>query len=57
MWRPSQKDVSETRWGKISAESSLFFHSKLELKDCLEVICEYNPRFPEKGTLDEELQE
>jgi hypothetical protein len=24
--RPSQKEVSETRWGKISAESSLFFH-------------------------------
>jgi hypothetical protein len=24
-WRPSEKEANETRWGKISAESSLFF--------------------------------
>jgi hypothetical protein len=27
------------------------------VKDCLEVICEYNPWFPEEGTLDEEVLE
>jgi hypothetical protein len=31
--------------------------SKQQLKDCLEVICEYNPWFPEEGTLDEEVWE
>jgi hypothetical protein len=31
--------------------------SKQQLKDCLEVICEYNPCFPEEGTLDEEVWE
>jgi hypothetical protein len=31
--------------------------SKHQLKDCLEVICEYNPWFPEEGTLDKEVWE
>jgi hypothetical protein len=31
--------------------------SKQQLKDCLEVICEYNPWFPKEGTLDEEVWE
>jgi hypothetical protein len=31
--------------------------SKQQLKDCLEVICEYNPWIPEEGTLDEEVWE
>jgi hypothetical protein len=31
--------------------------SKQQLKDCLEVISEYNPWFPEEGTLDEEVWE
>jgi hypothetical protein len=31
--------------------------SKQQLKDYLEVICEYNPWFPEEGTLNEEVWE
>jgi hypothetical protein len=31
--------------------------SKQQLKDCLEVICEYNPWLPEEDTLDEEVWE
>jgi tRNA G26 N,N-dimethylase Trm1 len=31
--------------------------SKQQLKDCLEVICEYNLWFPEEATLDEEAWE
>jgi hypothetical protein len=31
--------------------------SKQQLKDCLEVICEYNPWFPEESTLDKEVWE
>jgi hypothetical protein len=38
----------------LQGEARVF---KQQLKDCLEVICEYNPWFPEEGTLDEEVWE
>jgi hypothetical protein len=31
--------------------------SKQQLKNCLEVICEYNPWFSEESTLDKEVWE
>jgi hypothetical protein len=31
--------------------------SKQQLKDCLKVVCEYNPWFPEEGTLGKEVWE
>jgi hypothetical protein len=40
MQRPSQKKISETRWGKIRAESSLFFLS------CTTFYVEEELKFP-----------
>jgi hypothetical protein len=52
------KSVQSPAFSFISASFFIMRRSssfQTMLKDCLEVICEYNPWFPEEGTLDEEV--